>query len=88
MYLLGLLVSERQDCELEELQREYNRKVIMRITTQVLELEPGSLAPDDDIRQHMNMQKAAEISGLTNGAVTVVTPCTIPIWTCCCPAAI
>jgi hypothetical protein len=61
-----------QGCELEELQMEYNRKVMLRITSHVLGLKAGSLAYDDDIRQHMDMHKAAEISQLTQGAVSVV----------------
>jgi hypothetical protein len=61
-----------QGCELEELQMEYNRKVMLRITSHVLGLKAGSLAYDDDIRQHMDMHKAAEISKLTQGAVSVV----------------
>ena len=51
---------------------EYNRKVMLRITSHVLGLKAGSLAYDDDIRQHMDMHKAAEISKLTQGAVSVV----------------
>lgn len=61
-----------QGCELEELQAEYNRKVLLRITSQVLGVEPGSLKYSDDIRQYMDLDKAAQISGLTQGAVTVV----------------
>ena len=61
-----------QGCELEELQVEHNRKVMLCITSHVLGLKAGSLACDDDIRQHMDVHKAAEISNLTQGAVSVV----------------
>ena len=61
----------QEGCELEELQTEYNRKVVLRITTHVLGFPPGSLAYDSDIREHMDLHQAAEISRLTKGAVTV-----------------
>ena len=71
-FAIGIGFGFGQDgCELEELQAEYNRKVVLRITTHVLDLSPGELNYDSDIRKHMDLHKAAEISRLTQGAVSV-----------------
>ena len=57
--------------ELAAMQAEYNQKVVLQITTHVLGFSSGSLTNSLDIRGHMDLHKAAEISRLSKGAVKV-----------------